>query len=106
MKILIGFTYAPLAPDTYGCTPIHYAAANGNLDTTKFLVGLIDTPNALDNHGCCCSNLYRKNGNTPIEFAKFYKNVEVQKFLENHCASLWALYRINAKLFKSVLIFV
>ena len=51
VKILIGFTYAPLAPDTYGCTPIHYAAANGNLDTTKFLVGLIDTPNALDNHG-------------------------------------------------------
>ena len=51
MKILIGFTYAPLAPDRYGCTPIHYAAANGNLDTTKFLVGLKDTPNALDNHG-------------------------------------------------------
>ena len=51
VKILIGFTYAPLAPDTYGCTPIHYAAANGNLDTTKFLVGLKDTPNALDNHG-------------------------------------------------------
>ena len=84
-----------LAPDTYGCTPIHYAAANGNLDTTKFLVGLKDTPNALDNHG-----------NTPIEFVKFYKNVELQKFLENHCASLGALYRINAKLFKSVLIFV
>ena len=41
----------PLAPNIFGVTPIHYAAANGNLDTTKFLVGLKDTPNALDNHG-------------------------------------------------------
>ena len=46
VQILIGFTYATLALDTYGCTPIHYAAANGNLDTIKFLVGLTDTPNA------------------------------------------------------------
>ena len=43
VKILIGFTYAPLALDTYGCTPIHYASANGNLYTIKFLVGLTDT---------------------------------------------------------------
>ena len=38
---------------------------------------LTDTPNTLDNHG-----------NTPIEFAKFYKNMEVQNFLEDYCASL------------------
>ena len=71
------FTDAPLAPNNRGGTPIHYAAANGNLDTIKFLVGLTDTPNALDNHE-----------NTPIKFAKFYKNVELQKFLEDYCASL------------------
>ena len=74
VKILIGFTYAPLAPDRYGCTPIHYAAANGSLKTVETLVGLTKTPNSPDTHG-----------RTPLHLAKYCENEEVQRFLENYC---------------------
>ena len=71
---LMSFTNIPLAPDDIGGTPIHYAAINGNVDTINFLVSLTTKPNA--------PNLY---GFTPIEIAKYWRNEEVQKFLEDYC---------------------
>ena len=50
IKIVIGCTDNPNAPDNNGMTPIHIAAMQGHTEIVKILTGCTDNPNAPDDN--------------------------------------------------------
>ena len=61
----------PNAPDSYGRTPMYWAAKNGHTEIVKILAPLTDNPNAPDNDGW-----------TPIQGAVANGHKKIVKILE------------------------
>ena len=68
VKILAPLMVNPNAPDQDGCTPIYWAAyeGQGHVDVIKFLAPLTENPNVPDN-----------DGRTPIDWATRYGHQDV-----------------------------
>ena len=70
VKILAPLMTNSNAPDTYGRTPVYFAAQNGHTEMVKTLVPLTDNPNAPNNYGW-----------TPIYLAAQYGHTEIVKIM-------------------------
>ena len=68
-----------------GCTTLHLAAPNGNIDTVKFLVSVPNIEvNAVNNEGCTALHLAAQNGHLDtVELLTMVLNVEVNA-VANH----------------------
>lgn len=57
-------------------TPVHMAAANGHLETLKYLLSLVDHETGIQ-----LANAQNESGNTPLHWACYSGHLEVVKYL-------------------------